>query len=322
MSEKDKENTTTEPKQKKPKKSKTVKESKSLKKDKTIEKKSEKVQKNQSKEEPVIVEVKEEFTETVEEIVPKDQKQEEKSTGVVEEKNQEESKKEEKKKKTCNKCKTQNDEDANFCKNCGKKLKTKITKENVLYSISYLLQIISIAVALDAMVQVRPHVGSTRGDNIVIEYAFLLATCLLLSTVFRLLGNNVTPKKIIKNKFNMSEQTTKEVRLITAVYVLAMFLFIYSNSRIVFLKPGNNYIDKKIEQYVKRWDGVESYSRIGYNKCPRVNWYWKYLPDYTFFCYEYTYVIKFEDGKSCFIKYRTRHTSKVDNEAFSYCDKK
>lgn len=229
---------------------------------------------------------------------------------------------EESPKKVCRKCNTSNDENANYCKNCGLKFKREQTKEEIFLSISKLLQILAIIIAIDAMFQVRIHMGTVQGDNLVIRYAFLLATTLLFSTIFRLRSNNVTLQKIKNNKFKMSKTTDFEATLIIGVYVLAIVLFLYSNSRIAFLRPGNNYVERKMGQFVTRFRDVDSYSRVGIRKCPRVNWYSKYLPNYTFFCYEYTYSIEFEDGESCFVKYRSRYSKDVDIETFSYCNKK
>lgn len=223
-------------------------------------------------------------------------------------------------KKTCSKCKTENDSDAIYCKNCGIKLEQE-EKQSFIQHLSKVFQILSIAIAIDAMFQTRIHLGTSRGDNIVIQYAFLLASTLLLSTIFRIIGNKVTVEKIVKARFAMSYQTARELRIIIMVYIIEILVFIFSNTRLPFLKPGNNYIDHTVGRYIQRYEGVTSYTRVGITNCEREKKS-KFLPTYQFFCYEYTYELKFEDGQSCFIKYKTKKNQKIDTESFSYCYKK
>ena len=225
-------------------------------------------------------------------------------------------------KKICRRCKTENEEDALYCKQCGSILKNKITTSNIFLTLSRIFKILSIVLAIDTLLLTRSHLGTARWDLIVIEYALILAWTLLLSSIFRLVGEDKSFIDLIKKKELFKDyQTFTELKLILLIIFCALILLGYTNSRIMYIKPGNMYVERKVKNYAKRWGTVE-YTRAGVRKCTDKKMYFDKIEGKVINCYEYTYRIEFKDGQSCFIKYRTRYDYKRNEEIFSYCAKK
>jgi len=222
----------------------------------------------------------------------------------------------------CKKCHTNNEEDANFCKKCGSRIKKKLDRESSYLSLSRIFKILSIVIAIDTVFLARPHLGTARWDNIIISYALLLVFSLICSSIFRILGLHSNWKDFFhKPKEFIDKQTIVEMEAIAAILLCTTILFGYSYSRLIWIKPGNNYVEHKIKKYVTRWNNVE-YERLGDRKCQESIHLWKseitMIPN----CYEYTYHITFKDGESCNITYKTRYDRKRNEEVFSYCAKK
>ena len=258
-----------------------------------------KKKKEEEKEEPIIVEVKE-------------IEAEKKSTDSVDKK---------KKKKKCKNCSTENDIDAKYCKNCGKRLFSKIEKEGIYFLFNRIFKILSLVIAIDLLFLVRPHFGTSTGDYILICYILLLVLTLILATFCRIMSEGVTFEKIKKNKFKMTKTTQVELGVIILLFMISMVILIHTNTRIMYIKPGNSYIDKKVEKYVSRWRDTKSYVRTGVRRCPSTGKIFNKIPKYDINCYEYTYRISFKNGDTCFLKYRSRQDHKMNQETFSYCDR-
>lgn len=221
----------------------------------------------------------------------------------------------------CANCDTLNDSDANYCKKCGLPITASLKRSKVFLFISTIFNILSLTMVVDVIWITKPLIGTLKWDNIIIEYAYLLAGTLFLSTCFRLLGEGKKIQDLIKLETLEEPKTTKELRLILAILICAFLLFIYTNTRIMFLKPGNNYVERRVGQHITRWYKVR-YERTGVRKCPDKKKIWKNFYIKTPFCYEYTYKVKFRDGDSCYIHYTSEYNHKINVETFSYCSKK
>ena len=222
----------------------------------------------------------------------------------------------------CYKCQSLNDIDANFCKKCGNPLKNSKEQLKVFFYISRLFKILSIALAIDTLWFSRAHIGTAQWDNIIIEYAFILVLTLICSTLFRIMGEGKSLIRIVLKKEPFWDSITQEeAKLIYLVLICGLALFCYSNTRVILLKPGNNYVDRRVGQHVKRWYKV-NYARTGVKKCNEEIKIWKGFYLTNPFCYDYTYEIQFRDRDSCFIHYVSHFDFKRNQETFSYCSKK
>lgn len=225
-------------------------------------------------------------------------------------------------KKECPKCQTLNDADANFCKKCGIPISFAYKKSMVLLFISTIFKILSITIAIDVVLMTKPLIGTPKIDNIIIEYALILGFTLLCSTCFRILGEGKSPIAVLFKKNEVWDRNTYiEIHAIFLLFICTFLLFCYTNTRIIFLKPGDNYVERKVGQYIQRWYKV-SYERVGVRKCSKKTKIYKSYSITTPFCYDYTYIVKFRDRDSCFIHYTSYYNHKINKESFSYCAKK
>lgn len=221
----------------------------------------------------------------------------------------------------CYQCQTLNDADANFCKKCGISISAKQERLNVFFYISTLFKVLSITIAIDVFWVTKPLLGTPTGDSLIMEYSLILAVTLFLATCFRLFSEGQTVFTIFSQETRMDRKTQSEFGIISLLVICSALIFIYTNTRIMFLKPGNNYVEKKVSKHITRWYKVR-YMRTGVRKCPKKTKIWKTFTITTPFCYEYTYLIKFRDGDSCFIHYTSQYDHKLNKESFSYCAKK
>ena len=225
-------------------------------------------------------------------------------------------------KKECAKCHTLNDFDANFCRKCGTPIAFSYKKSKALNFISTIFKILSITIAIDVIWMTRPLMGTAKIDNIIIEYSLLLIGTLFCSTCFRLLGEGKSLiDMFLKKNAEWDRNTYAEMHIIFLFFIGIVLLCIYTNTRIIFLKPGSNYVERKVGNYIQRWYKV-NYERVGVKKCDKKTKIFKSFSITTPFCYDYTYRIIFRDRDSCFIHYTSQFDHKINKEDFSYCAKK
>ena len=224
----------------------------------------------------------------------------------------------------CRYCLTENDKEALTCKNCGGKLReeVKVEKWNRLIFVSVLFRILSIVVAIEIAFQIKPHLGTTRGDLIIIGYGLILMNTLLFATVFRLIGEGEDLEELKTPKFQLTGTTKTEMTIILGIFIVVMFMAIHTNTRTFIIRPGNRYIDGKVNRYIKRYDGAIDSKRTGTKRCEGPNGFLKYITNKVPFCYEYIYEIDFNDGEKCFVTYKSRYDIKINTENISYCNKK
>lgn len=221
----------------------------------------------------------------------------------------------------CYQCQTLNDSDANFCKKCGADIYLKKEKSNLLFYMSTIFKVLSITIAIDVIWLTKPLLGTSTGDSIIIEYSLILAVTLFLATCFRVFSEGNTIFDLLNKEVRIDRKTQSEFGISFLLLLCAIIMCIYSNTRIIFLKPGNNYVERKVNKHIQRWYKVQ-YARTGVRKCKKKTKIWKNYSITTPFCYDYTYIIKFRDGDTCFIHYTSHFDHKVNKEAFSYCAKK